>query len=120
MSAPPRIGPPTLKPRTTQWRATSHTRNSPVASEEDILQQQPDKTWPTPRFSSNCNGIVTDKLSGLIWLKNGDCFGAQDRNTAGSLANNLANVDTTGFKRSEVQFQDLLYQTVRAPGTQAA
>ncbi|MEI8379270.1 MAG: flagellar basal-body rod protein FlgG [Planctomycetota bacterium] len=35
-------------------------------------------------------------------------------------ANNLANVDTTGFKRSEVQFQDLLYQTVRAPGTQGA
>ena len=35
-------------------------------------------------------------------------------------ANNLANVDTTGFKRSEVQFQDLMYQTVRAPGTQGA
>lgn len=35
-------------------------------------------------------------------------------------ANNLANVDTTGFKRSEVQFQDLLYQTVRAPGTLGA
>lgn len=35
-------------------------------------------------------------------------------------ANNLANVDTTGFKRSQVDFQDLLYQTVRAPGTQGA
>lgn len=35
-------------------------------------------------------------------------------------ANNLANVDTTGFKRSEVQFQDLMYQTVRAPGTYGA
>ena len=35
-------------------------------------------------------------------------------------ANNLANVDTTGFKRSHVEFQDLLYQTVRAPGTQGA
>lgn len=35
-------------------------------------------------------------------------------------ANNLANVDTTGFKRSQVEFQDLLYQTVRAPGTQGA
>ena len=33
-------------------------------------------------------------------------------------ANNLANVDTTGFKRSQVEFQDLMYQTVRAPGTQ--
>lgn len=35
-------------------------------------------------------------------------------------ANNLANVDTTGFKRSQVEFQDLMYQTVRAPGTQGA
>ena len=35
-------------------------------------------------------------------------------------ANNLANVDTTGFKRSQVEFQDLLYQTVRAAGTLGA
>jgi flagellar basal-body rod protein FlgG len=32
------------------------------------------------------------------------------------LANNLANVNTTAFKRSRVDFQDLLYQTIRAPG----
>ena len=35
-------------------------------------------------------------------------------------ANNLANVDTTGFKRSQVEFQDLLYQTVRSAGTLGA
>lgn len=35
-------------------------------------------------------------------------------------ANNLANVDTTGFKRSQVEFQDLLYQTDRVAGTQGA
>ncbi|MBW3539800.1 MAG: flagellar basal-body rod protein FlgG [Planctomycetes bacterium] len=35
-------------------------------------------------------------------------------------ANNIANVDTTGFKRSQVEFQDLFYQTVRAPGTLGA
>ena len=29
------------------------------------------------------------------------------------IANNLANVNTTGFKRSRAQFQDLLYQTVQ-------
>jgi len=33
------------------------------------------------------------------------------------IANNLANVNTSGFKRSRAEFQDLLYQTVRAPGT---
>jgi len=31
-------------------------------------------------------------------------------------ANNLANVNTAGFKRSRVDFQDLLYQTPRMPG----
>jgi len=32
------------------------------------------------------------------------------------IANNLANVNTAGFKRSRADFQDLLYQTIRAPG----
>ena len=32
------------------------------------------------------------------------------------ISNNLANVNTTGFKKSKAEFQDLLYQTVRAPG----
>jgi len=33
-----------------------------------------------------------------------------------NIANNLANASTTGYKRSRVVFQDLLYQTVQAPG----
>lgn len=36
------------------------------------------------------------------------------------VANNLANVNTTGFKRSRVDFQDLLYQSSRQAGTTAA
>jgi flagellar basal-body rod protein FlgG len=32
------------------------------------------------------------------------------------ISNNLANVNTTGFKKSKVEFQELLYQTTRAPG----
>src|SRR5437660_2780941 len=32
-------------------------------------------------------------------------------------ANNLANLNTTGFKRSTVEFQDLLYATLRQPGS---
>src|SRR4029077_19455233 len=31
-------------------------------------------------------------------------------------ANNLANLNTTGFKRSMIEFQDLIYSTLRAPG----
>jgi len=32
------------------------------------------------------------------------------------ISNNLANVNTTGFKKSKIEFQELLYQTSRAPG----
>lgn len=35
------------------------------------------------------------------------------------IANNLANVNTAGFKRSRAEFQDLLYQTMRPPGAAA-
>ncbi len=36
------------------------------------------------------------------------------------VANNLANVQTAGFKRSRVDFQDLVYETLQAPGAQSA
>ncbi|MHB9035453.1 MAG: flagellar basal-body rod protein FlgG [Armatimonadota bacterium] len=35
-------------------------------------------------------------------------------------ANNLANVNTTGFKKSRADFQDLLYQTIRTAGSTQA
>jgi len=34
------------------------------------------------------------------------------------ISNNLANVNTLGFKRSRAEFQDLLYQTFRMPGAE--
>ena len=34
------------------------------------------------------------------------------------ISNNLANVNTTGFKKSKIEFEDLLYQTTRAPGAE--
>ncbi len=33
-----------------------------------------------------------------------------------TIANNLSNVNTNGFKRSKMEFQDLFYQTIRRPG----
>lgn len=36
------------------------------------------------------------------------------------IANNLANVNTTGFKHSRVDFQDLFYVTQQVPGTEVA
>jgi flagellar basal-body rod protein FlgG len=35
------------------------------------------------------------------------------------ISNNLANVNTTGFKMSKTQFQDLLYETTHAAGSQS-
>lgn len=33
--------------------------------------------WPNPRFTDNSNGTVTDNLTGLIWLKNANCYGTR-------------------------------------------
>ena len=40
---------------------------------------------PTPRFTDNGNGTVTDHLTGLIWLKKGNCteFYSGDPNAGG-------------------------------------
>ena len=37
-----------------------------------------------------------------------------------TIANNIANVNTTGFKKSDVSFRDMLYQTFREPGSLTA
>jgi flagellar basal-body rod protein FlgG len=36
------------------------------------------------------------------------------------IANNLANVNTTGFKRDRAEFETLAYQTITAPGAQSS
>jgi hypothetical protein len=33
--------------------------------------------WPNPRFTDNGDGTVTDALTGLIWLQDASCLGAQ-------------------------------------------
>lgn len=46
--------------------------------------------WPTPRFTDNGNGTVTDKLTGLVWLKDASCMGAKTWDEALAAANGLA------------------------------
>jgi flagellar basal-body rod protein FlgG len=36
------------------------------------------------------------------------------------IANNLANVNSAGYKKSRVDFQDLMYQTIRSAGSTVA
>jgi len=36
------------------------------------------------------------------------------------ISNNIANVNTTGFKRSRANFEDLIYQDIRDPGVMSS
>jgi len=46
--------------------------------------------WPLTRFTDNGDGTVTDHLTGLVWLKDTDCFGPHIWSEALSNANGLA------------------------------
>jgi hypothetical protein len=48
-------------------------------------------TWPNPRFTDNGDGTVTDNLTGLIWLKNANCFGLRTWDQALADCNGLKN-----------------------------
>lgn len=47
--------------------------------------------WPVPRFADNKDGTVTDKLTGLIWLKNGNPFSTRNWEQALRDCHSLAN-----------------------------
>ena len=49
------------------------------------------RAWPTRRFNDNHDGTVTDYLTGLVWLKNADCFGFRTWDQALTVCNSLAN-----------------------------
>ncbi len=44
--------------------------------------------WPIPRFTDNNDGTILDNLTGLIWLKQADCSGAQGWHGALDFSNN--------------------------------
>jgi len=52
-----------------------------------------DKPLPDPRFIDNQDGTVTDNLTGLIWLKNTNCFGMMDRESANLAVKRLKDGD---------------------------
>ena len=54
-------------------------RTGQTISYEDPLYRddgsvQAGVAWPSPRFTDNLNGTVTDKLTGLMWLKDANCI----------------------------------------------
>ena len=48
-----------------------------------------DVPFPEPRFIDNDDGTVRDNLTGLIWLKNANCFGTRTWDEAISDCNGL-------------------------------
>ena len=50
--------------------------------------------WPDPRFTDHGNGTITDNLTGLIWLKDGNRFGQRTWSVALSDCNGLADNGT--------------------------
>jgi flagellar basal-body rod protein FlgG len=57
-------------------------------------------------------------MSSALWIGKTGLDAQQTRMSV--VANNLANVSTTGFKRGRAAFEDLLYQNVRQVGGQTA
>jgi len=66
---------------------TGQTTSYAVGDDGDL---QAGVAWPSPRFFDNGNGTVTDSFTGLVWLKNANCFGAQTWANALNSANILA------------------------------
>jgi hypothetical protein len=65
---------------------------------------------PTPRFTDNANGTVTDNLTRLIWMKNANAFGTKNWADALSVANNLKSGDfglTDGSKVGDWRLPNL-------------
>jgi hypothetical protein len=65
------------------------TSYSATSGEDGDLQKG--VTWPSPRFTDNGNGTVSDNLTGLIWLKNANPTTVNSWENALSYCNGLAN-----------------------------
>jgi len=85
-------GESTSVPRTGQKGCyDSFGRPIPGAGTGQDGELQAGVPWPAPRFVDNKDGTATDKLTGLIWLKNGNPFGTQTWEQALKHCNSLAN-----------------------------
>ena len=66
---------------------TGSIRSNATGDDGDLLKGI---VWPVPRFTDNEDGTVTDNLTGLIWLKDANCFEPKPWPEAVDLCNNLA------------------------------
>ncbi|MEK8020952.1 MAG: DUF1566 domain-containing protein [Candidatus Parabeggiatoa sp.] len=74
-------------------RQVAETQSMPSPPPVATTPVAPKPTRPSSssyRYTDNGDGSVTDNRSGLIWLKNANCFGKQNWETAMQSATNLA------------------------------
>ncbi len=57
------------------WIALPKTGQIASYAEGDDGKIQAGVKWPSPRFTDNGDGTITDSLTGLMWLKDANCFG---------------------------------------------
>jgi len=57
-------------------------------------------------------------MNPALWISKTGLAAQQTRMTV--ISNNLANVNTTGFKRDQAVFEDLVYQTIKQVGAQTS
>jgi hypothetical protein len=86
-------------PQTGQTGCWDVSGNSIVCATNPLANGQDGKlkkgvAAPVPRFTNNSNGTVTDNQTGLVWLKNANCFGAQSWPDALNSANTLVGNST--------------------------
>lgn len=85
-----KLGAPAAVARTGQidcWDASGNLQSCTGTGQDAALQKG---VSVSPRFVDNANGTVKDNLTGLIWLKNTNCFGLVNWTTALSDSNALA------------------------------
>jgi hypothetical protein len=93
------------------WWSPALAHKAPVAqtgqmteyAEGDDGDIQAGVPWPSPRLIDLGNGAVRDRLTGLVWLKNADCFGERiwaqaliDANTLADGSCDLSDGSTPG------------------------
>ncbi|MEE8137660.1 MAG: DUF1566 domain-containing protein, partial [Thermoanaerobaculia bacterium] len=70
------------------WDASGTPISCAGTGQDGELQAGVD--WPAPRFTDNLDGTVFDRLTGLTWLQDANCFGLRSWTVALSDANGLA------------------------------
>src|SRR6202007_3392186 len=83
------------------------------AAKSDLVDDER-RRWPRHRLARQEGLRRHSMIRALYTAASG--MTAQQTNID-NVAHNLANVNTTGFKKSRVEFQDLVYEQTKAPGS---